>query len=95
MIKLDFPTLGKKVYFWYKGYRSNQDAEYEIHKGTIQHWTMYDNKQIANIQASYSDTRRRTYGGFSIQLPNERLFDNEAECRADMRDKIINELLDE
>ena len=73
----------KKVYFWYKGY---QNAEYEIHKGTIQHWTIYDNKQIANI---------RTYGGFSIQLPNERLFDNEAECRADMRDKIINELLDE
>lgn len=68
------------VYFWYKDHDG-----YDIYSGSIYQWMSFSGETpVAKIRA----------GGFSIHLPKERLFLSKAECKTDLRDKLINEILE-
>ena len=74
--------MGKKqVWFW--------SEKLEISEGEIATW-IYSldpfsyNKPIASIRA---------YNGYSINLPQERLYETYEECLTGLRDKKLTELL--
>lgn len=76
------------VYFWYgENHSSKKDGTYEIYAGSISHWHYWPGKDpVAQL---------RTFNGFSIWLPEDRLFWSKEECRIALRDKLINEIINE
>lgn len=75
------------VYFWYDGnHSSKKDGSYEIYGGTIHHWHHWPGKD--------PKAQLRTFNGFSIWLPEDRLFLSKKDCRVALRDKLLNEILD-
>lgn len=76
------------IYFWYgDNHSSKKDGVYEVYTGSIDHWHYWPGKE----PVSYI----KVHAGFSIWLPVERLFLSEEECRSDLRNKLLKEILNE